>query len=105
MEKSSRNDTVSKEKGQPTADNFGRGLLWFFHVSVSPEIPTSAECQELPGTTSQESFRYTNFDQRVCLCVLLRNSPLSDLTIIKMTAFSFLVYLFEKRYEEIFKYR
>lgn len=57
MEKSSRNDTISEEKGQSTADNFHRGLLCFFNVSGSPEFPTSAECLELPGTKSQESFR------------------------------------------------
>lgn len=79
MEKSSRNDTISKEKGQLTADNFDRVLLWFFHVSVSPEFPTSAGGRELPGTKSQESFRYTNFGKGASLCVLLRNSPLSDL--------------------------
>lgn len=79
MEKSSRNDTISKEKGQSTADNFDRGLLWFFHVSVSPEFTTSAEGHELPGTKYQENFRYTNFGKRASLCVLLRNSPLSDL--------------------------
>lgn len=65
MEKSSRKDTISKEKGQSTADNFVRGLLGFFHVKVSPEFPTSAEGHELLGTKSQESFRYINFDKRV----------------------------------------
>lgn len=99
MEKSSINDTVSKKKGQPSADNFDRGLLWFFHVSMSPEFPASAESHELQATKTQESFRYTNFDKRVSLCILLRNSPLNDLTTQsrkKNYWFSFLAYIWEK---------
>lgn len=96
MEKSSISDTVSKKKGQPSADNFDRGLLWFFHVSMSPEFPTSAGGHELQATKTQESFRYTNFDKRVSLCILLRNSPLNDLTTQsrkKNYWFSFLAYI------------
>lgn len=69
MEKSRINDTVSKKKGQPTANNFDRGLLCFFHVSVSPEFPTSAKGHELQATKAQESFRYTNSDKSVPLSV------------------------------------
>lgn len=58
-----------KKKGQPTADNFDRGLLCFFCVSVSPEFPTSAEGHELQATKAQESFRYTNSDKRLSLSV------------------------------------
>lgn len=65
MEESSRKDTISKEKGRSTADNFVRGLLVLFPVKVSPEFPISAEGHELLGTKSQEIFRFTNFDKRV----------------------------------------
>lgn len=67
-EKSSRNDIISKEEVQPTADNFVRGLLWFLHANLNPKFPTTAEGGEIQGTEAQESFRHLYFDKRIFHC-------------------------------------